>query len=134
MEYLEFPCPSVIHIGRYNSGVSENIYPRIPSALRVFVRGRTFDTDDPSLFIRRQVLLALQKLHDTGVVHRDLAERNILLEPLRPDGNVSGPDDFKVHIIDFDAIETGHECPGLEGDPPCEQLSQVVDMFGLARQ
>ncbi|KAL1689839.1 hypothetical protein GGG16DRAFT_57105 [Schizophyllum commune] len=84
--------------------------------------------------VKRQVLLALQELHDAGVVHRDLAERNILLEPLRPDGNVTGPDDFKVHIIDFDAIETGHECPGLEGDPPCEQLSEVVDMLGLARR
>ncbi|KAL1719147.1 hypothetical protein EV715DRAFT_199747 [Schizophyllum commune] len=84
--------------------------------------------------VKRQILLALQELHDVGVVHRDLAERNILLEPLRPDGSVSGPGDFKVHIIDFDAIETGHECPGLEGEPPCEQLSEVVEMFGLARR
>ncbi|KAL1741505.1 hypothetical protein HDZ31DRAFT_26981, partial [Schizophyllum fasciatum] len=83
--------------------------------------------------VKREILRALQELHGTGIVHKDLAERNILLEPLRSDGNVTGPDDFRVHIIDFDAIEVGHKCPGLaplEGQP-CEQLTEVASMMGL---
>lgn len=86
--------------------------------------------------IKRKVLQALEELHNAGIVHRDLAERNILLEALRPDGNVSEPDDFNVHIIDFDAIEADHDCPGLSpegGRRPCEQLTEVAEMFGLTR-
>ncbi|KAF8192339.1 hypothetical protein K438DRAFT_1935133 [Mycena galopus ATCC 62051] len=59
---------------------------------------------------------ALRQLHAAGVVHGDVAARNILR---RPSGT--------FYLVDFDRSSLNHVCPG----PACEELAQLQRNLGL---
>ncbi|KAJ7725501.1 hypothetical protein B0H14DRAFT_3002861 [Mycena olivaceomarginata] len=57
------------------------------------------------------LLNALQEIHSAGVLHRDMAPRNVVRRPLGA-----------LCIIDFEAWSVGHRCPG---PLRCEELASL---------